>query len=199
MSRRFFIPLFAALTMLFAFPRAARAEEPDHYLKDKQAELGGLLKKGKSAGNEKKIADLFDTLLDYDTLAKDSLGKHWGELKDDQKKDFQDVLKRLVRNAYRKNLKKTLKYEIKYRGVDDAKKGKLVRTVAKSRDNKREEAISIDYVMNKVDGKWRVQDIVTEGSSLVNNYKSQFGRVIKKKSFDELMSRMKKKLEKDGG
>lgn len=33
--------------------------------------------------------------------------------------------------------------------------------------------------------------------SLVNNYRSQFRRIIKKKGFDELMSRMKKKLDKE--
>jgi phospholipid transport system substrate-binding protein len=41
-----------------------------------------------------------------------------------------------------------------------------------------------------------VIDVVTEGSSLVNNYKNQFHRVILKDGFEALMKRMKDKLAK---
>lgn len=199
MSRRFWLPLLAALAVLIALPRAAHADPPaDSYLKDKQAELTKLLKAGKSAGNEKKIAALFDELLDYETLAKDSLGKYWNERSADEKKEFQGLLQRLVQNAYKKNLKKTLNYDVQYNGVDNAKKGKLVKTVAKNKKNTREEPVSIDYVMNKDGSKWRVTDIVTEGSSMVNNYKSQFTKVLKKQKFEDLVSKMKKKLAKEG-
>lgn len=196
MNRRFVLSLLAAFAFVFALPRVAAAEpSPEGFVKDQQAKLTDLLKKGKSA--DAKVDAAFDEMLDYDTLAKESLGKHWDGLKDEQKKDFRDVLKRLVRNAYRKNLKKTLDYDVSYKGASDAKAGKLVRTVAKSKNNKREEPVSIDYVVHKVKGKWRVFDIVTEGSSLTRNYKSQFNRVIKKKGFDELLSRMKKKAAKE--
>src|SRR5690606_26943704 len=99
---------------------------------------------------------------------------------------------------YRKNLKKTLDYDVNFKGAGKAKKGTLVKTVAKNKKNDREEPVSIDYVLHQVDGKWRIYDIVTEGSSLVNNYRSQFRRVIKQKGFDELLARMKKKLDKEG-
>ncbi len=197
MNRRFVLSLLAAFAFVFALPRVAAAEEsPDAFVKGQQAKLSSLLKKGKAAND--KVDEAFDEMLDYETLAKESLGKHWDDIDEDQRKEFRGVLKRLVRNAYRKNLKKTLDYDVSYKGATDAKnKSKLVRTVAKSRNDKREEPVSIDYVVHKVNGKWRVYDIVTEGSSLVRNYKSQFNRVIKKKSFKVLLDRMKKKLEKE--
>jgi phospholipid transport system substrate-binding protein len=37
---------------------------------------------------------------------------------------------------------------------------------------------------------------VTEGSSLVNNYKNQFHRIIQKDGYDALVKRMKDKLAK---
>jgi phospholipid transport system substrate-binding protein len=191
--------LLVAFALLVGLPAVASANPAaEATLKSKQAELTGLLKKGKSADSDKKMATIFDALLDYETLAKKSLGSHWDDLSDAERKEFQDVLKRLVRNAYRKNLKKTADYDVKYKGSNPAKQGVVVHTVAKSKSNTRDEPISIDYAMHKVDGKWEVYDLVTEGSSLVNNYKSQFGRVIKKKGFAELMRRMKKKLDKEG-
>jgi phospholipid transport system substrate-binding protein len=132
-------------------------------------------------------------------LAKESLGEHWAQLSESERNEFRTVLRQLVRNAYRKNLRKTLDYGVEYRGEEKASSGFLVRTIARHRTNPREEPVSIDYLVHKVDGRWRVHDIVTEGSSLVNNYKNQFRRVIKKNGFAELMRRMKKKLEKGEG
>jgi phospholipid transport system substrate-binding protein len=198
MKRRSWVSLFIAICLL-ALPTTALAEsKAEGVLKQRQVELTSLLKKGKSTENEKKITAVFDDLLDYDSLAKDSLGQYWDERSDDEKKQFQDVLKRLVRNAYKKNLKKTLKYDVEYKGSDQAKKGILVKTVAKSKTNAREEPISIDYAMHETDGKWTVYDFVTEGSSMVQNFRSQFRSVIKKKGFPELMKKMKKKADSEG-
>ena len=191
MTRRIY--LSALLAIFLAAPMVGAS--PRGFVEGKQGELTKLLKK-KGAVSEKKVERVFDGMLDYDSLAKESLGKYWAERSEAERKEFKKVLKNLVRNAYRKNLKKTLNYKISYTGQSQAKSGVLVQTVAKSRTNKREEAVSIDYALHKVDGKWRIYDIVTEGSSLVRNYRSQFSRVIRKKGFDELMRRMKRKLGK---
>jgi phospholipid transport system substrate-binding protein len=104
----------------------------------------------------------------------------------------------LVRNSYRRNIKKTLGYQVDYKGEQDGDAGKVVRTVAHNKTNAREEPVSIDYVVHQVDGKWQIYDIVTEGSSLIRNYRNQFRKVIEKKGFDELLRRMKAKRDKGG-
>jgi phospholipid transport system substrate-binding protein len=53
--------------------------------------------------------------------------------------------------------------------------------------------------VHKAGSSWRVQDIVTEGSSLVKNYRQQFTRIIKKDGFPELLKRMKTKLNSANG
>ena len=166
----------------------------------RQGEAGrahGALEAEKTSANEQKIGAVFDQLLDYDTLAKESLADHWNDRSEAERREFQNVLKQLVQRNYRKNLRKTLEYDVEYRGESKAKKGYLVRTVARNRKNTREEPISIDYVLHEVDGKWLVADIITEGSSLVNTYRSQFRRVIKKKGFDGLIKQMKAKLDQE--
>ncbi len=50
---------------------------------------------------------------------------------------------------------------------------------------------SVVYRLHRVDGKWRIYDIVAENISIVNNYRSQFNRVIAKSSFEELLKTMK--------
>jgi phospholipid transport system substrate-binding protein len=181
-------------TLALALPAEARASEAESYLKGRQAELNTLLKQSKSDTNERKIESVFDQMLDYRTLAKESLNDFWSQRSDSERAEFESVLKQLVQNAYRKSLRKTLDYDVAFVGETKNDESYLVKTVAKSKTNKRDEPISIDYVLHKVDGKWRVYDIVTEGSSLIQNYRNQFRRVIKKKGFDELMRMMRKKL-----
>ena len=146
--------------------------------------------------SEGKISTIFDEILDYDALARESLATHWAGLNATQRQEFTTTLQRLVQAAYRKNLKKTLDYDVVVKGEVALDGGTLVKTTATHRSKKREAPVTIDYALHKVDGKWRIFDIVTEGSSLAKNYKSQFNRVIRKKGFDELLARMKKKLQK---
>ena len=59
-------------------------------------------------------------------------------------------------------------------------------------DNRGQE-FSLDYRLHKVNGDWKVYDVVIEDISLVNNYRSQFNRVLAKGSFEELLARLKEK------
>jgi len=59
-------------------------------------------------------------------------------------------------------------------------------------DNKGQE-FSVNYRLHKVNGDWKVYDVVIEDISLVNNYRSQFNRVLATSSYEELVNRMKGK------
>lgn len=185
-----------ALGLGLAGPAGAQGTAED-FVRERQAELTSLLRKPDTAANQQQIAAVFDQLLDYDRLARESLGAYWEQRTPEERQEFQALLMQLVQRAYRKNLRKTLDYEVTFKGQDAAKNGYLVQTVARHRTNRREEPVSVDYLLHKVDGQWRVYDIVTEGSSLVGNYRSQFRRIIKKDGFPEVLERMKKKLRED--
>jgi phospholipid transport system substrate-binding protein len=47
--------------------------------------------------------------------------------------------------------------------------------------------------LKRTDGKWSVYDAVIENISIVNNYRSQFDRVISKSSFDDLKKMLRDK------
>lgn len=188
------IALFTALA--FAAP-LAQAADAQGFVKTKHTELTQMVKSAKGPADEKKVEDAFDRVLDYDTLAKESLKEFWDERTPEERAEFQAILAKLVRAAYRKNLKRIGDYDVEYKGEAKGTNGQVVRTVAKSRgSSSREEPVSIDYVVREANGSYRIVDIVTEGSSLVGNYRSQFRRVIKKQGFPELIRRMKTKLEK---
>jgi phospholipid transport system substrate-binding protein len=53
--------------------------------------------------------------------------------------------------------------------------------------------LSINYKLQSVNKEWKVYDLVIEDISVVNNYRSQFDRVITRSSFEELVRTMKEK------
>ena len=176
---------------------ASAADGPSAVVQARQKQVTALLKQRQDSGTPEKIEAVFDAFIDYDALAKRSLDRYWGERSPQEREQFTDILRQLVRSAYRKSLDRTLDYAISYTGETKVEGGILVKSVATHRTNKRKEPIAIDYVLHQVGDEWRVFDIVTEGSSLVSNYRNQFRRVIKRDGFGRLMEMLRKKLKKE--
>ena len=61
--------------------------------------------------------------------------------------------------------------------------------------DERGQEYSVNYRLHRVGAQWRIYDVVIEGVSLVSNYRSQFDRVIRRDSFEELLQRMRRNLD----
>lgn len=59
-------------------------------------------------------------------------------------------------------------------------------------------SIAVDYVLVKDGDKLRAWDIKTDGVGLVENYRTQFNKIIAKDGFAGLMAKMKSKQSKTG-
>jgi phospholipid transport system substrate-binding protein len=191
------VHLFAALISMIAltFTSAAFAGPATTMVQGKQTTLFDLLKQG-TPESQKKIDAVFDEMLDYSTLAEASLGPEWAARSDAEKAEFTDLLKKLVRSAYTKNLKKITSFDVDYLGEDAAEGGAVVvKTKSKPKDP-RDEPVEINFKVVQKDGKWKVQDIITEGVSLVSSYRNQFTKIIKKDGWGALIQKMKDKLAK---
>jgi phospholipid transport system substrate-binding protein len=187
--------LYAGVLGLLLQSAAAAEVSAEGFIRQKHVTLSSLLKQPKSAANETKIEAVFDGMLDYAALARESLGKHWAGLSEQQRDEFRSVLQQLVRRAHRKNLRSTLDYRVAYKGIQPRANGVfVVNTVAEHRTNRRKEPISIGWVMHPVVSNWGGLDSETEQESLMRTYRSQFGRIIRKHGFSGLLDRMKRKL-----
>jgi len=197
--RRLLKSLFASVVLFCALLLAsspAFAGVASDTVKAKQTELFRLLEAESNDANKKKIAAIFDEMLDYEGLAEASMGGEWKSLTDAQKKEFSGLLKQLVQQAYEKNLRKTLVFNIEYLGEEKAGNTYLVKTKAKHKTDSRAEPITIDFKLVEKNKKYRIVDIVTEEVSLVDSYRSQFTKIIKKDGFDGLVKKMKEKIAK---
>jgi phospholipid transport system substrate-binding protein len=194
---RFTSILVALLVLALGETGARAADTAESFIQARQADVTSLLHEKAGGARDRKISAVLEKMIDFDELARRSLGNHWGELSDVQQKEFSSVLKQLVQRNYERNIKSILDYKVEYLGQEpESDPNVVVHTRASSKTNQREEPITIDYRMAPAGDSWRVIDIVTEGSSLVSNYKNQFHRIITKDGYDALLRKMKDKLAK---
>ena len=53
------------------------------------------------------------------------------------------------------------------------------------------ETIPVDYLLRRSGHGWILYDVIVDGVSILENYKTQFAQVIRTHSFDYLLNRMK--------
>ena len=59
--------------------------------------------------------------------------------------------------------------------------------------------IPVDYRMQQRGDRWLVYDVAVEGVSLINNYRTQFDKIIQTSSFEDLIQKLKTKQGELGG
>jgi phospholipid transport system substrate-binding protein len=192
--------LLPALYLLFA-PLPASAQTPVQTLKTLHLRMNKLLaqkhKDGSAAAkkNKEEVKKVVNTLLDFPELARLSLAKHWEGRNEKERAEFTGILKDLIERNYIKQLRSNLDYKLEYKGEKVTGESALVQTVVKVEKKGRVTEIQIDYKMRKVKGAWMVFDVSTDEVSIVQNYRSQFNRIIRKESYEALVKKMKRKLE----
>ncbi|MEM9696299.1 MAG: ABC transporter substrate-binding protein [Myxococcota bacterium] len=193
--RSLFAGLAASAIAMGTVERAAAADLTA-FVKDHQDDFFKVIATPKTPARQSKLKGMFDQIFDYDTLARESLGKKWNDRSDAEKTQFTALLTDLVRENYNRNLTKMLDYNIRYVGEEPQGGRTLVKSRAKHKTKAREPEIEIDFLMEVQPGGPRVVDLYTERASLVKTYRSQFLRILRKKDFPTLISKLEKKLAK---
>lgn len=194
---RFTITFLSSVALAFALTLSAGAHAgpAEDFVRNKHASLIAQLKKPASPAKNKSIDAMLNGLFDYDKLTKDALAKHYDGLKPEQVAKLKELLQTLVAKNYKKNIQKTIDYEVKFLGDADAPSGagKLVRTKVQKKGSKAA-PVEVNYLLYQKNGAWVVYDIETEGSSMVRNYRNQFGKTIRRDGFDVLIKKLQERV-----
>lgn len=133
-------------------------------------------------------------LFDIKDLARRSLIDHWPKLTSTQRDDVVATMQGLIERSYLRQLRSNLKYKVDYLGQEPKQDDVVVKTAIHAESNGRPVKMSVDYVMHRDSGAWRVFDVITDDVGMIRNYRSQFNRIIAKDGFTGLMDKMRKKL-----
>jgi phospholipid transport system substrate-binding protein len=127
---------------------------------------------------------------DFTEMARRALGANWRRRTPQEQEEFVRLFTDLLERAYASTIESYTDEKIVY--VGEKVDGNYAEVNSKILTSKGQE-YSIDYKTQVVSGEWKVYDVVVENISMVNNFRSQFNRVINNSSYEELIHRLKEK------
>ena len=186
----------ATVLIMSFFGEFARAGEPTDAIRDAVNQGVEILKNAK-LDNQKQKVQVIDRLrqivyplFDFNEMAMRSLGAHWRKLNPQQRNEFVSTFTALLEKTYADQIDVYDGQRVVYTGerID----GNYAQVESRIID-KKGQTYTVVYRLQRVDGKWKIYDVVAENISIVNNYRSQFDRVIARSSFEELLKTMKQR------
>jgi len=175
--------------LLIAIPLSAGA--PSDQTRSTIEKVLAILKDPATKSNRlDRIRQAINPSFDFAEMAKRSLGTHWQRRSPAEQQEFVKLFTDLVETSYAGTIES---YNGEKVAIGTEKLDKDFAEVTTKIVTKQGEEFSIDYKLHQVNGSWKIYDAVIENVSLINNYRSQFNRVIGKSSYEELVTMMKSK------
>ena len=173
------------------FPGPAAAGLPTDKTRETVDKVLIILQSG--TNREQRRQQLRDTIyprFDFAEMAKRSLGPHWQRRSPQEQQEFVRLFTDLLESSYVDKIEGYNGEKVLYtREQVDGDNADVFTKVL----TKKGEAFSINYKLYRAGNDWKVYDVVVEDISLVNNYRSQFNRILASASFDELLRKLQQK------
>jgi len=128
----------------------------------------------------------------FTEMSKRSLGRYWNERTPEERTEFVRLYTDLLERAYIDRIDGYTGEQVVYLGESIDGDYSEVRSKIVT---KRNQEIPIIYRLQLASTNWEVYDVIVEGVSLVNNYRTQFSKIIRTSSYQELVKKMQVKLE----
>jgi phospholipid transport system substrate-binding protein len=184
------------VVLCLSSPCPANAGEPLEVVKTAAEKAIQILKDPALQGKDKKkeridrLREVANPIFDYEEMAKRALGPHWRRRSPAEQEEFVKLFRDFLEKSYSDKVDLYDGQRVVFgRETIDQDFAQIESTFINS---KREE-FAVHYKLRRADGNWKIYDAVFENISIVNNYRSQFDRVIAKSSFDELKRLLKEK------
>jgi phospholipid transport system substrate-binding protein len=129
---------------------------------------------------------------DFTEMAKRALGSNWRRRTPQEQEEFVRLFTEILERAYADIIETYTDEKIIY--LNERIEGGFADVGSKILTSRGEE-YSVSYKAHLVSNEWKVYDVIAENISLVNNYRSQFNRVIANSSYEELLRRLRDKAE----
>lgn len=189
------IIIFVMSCLAPAFARATAS--PTEAIKETIEAVFVILRDPALRGKEKKeerkalLKNAVVARFDFQEMAKRSLGPYWKQYAAKQEK-FVALFTDLLGAVYLDTIEWGVEAEIFYlRERREAEYAEVDTNLIPSGGN----GIEISYRLRVIQGEWKAYDVLVEHMSIIQNYRNQFYHILGRRSFDELLEMMRKKIE----
>ncbi len=188
-----YLNLGLIVLVLFTFAPNATAESPKEQLQgtvDRVIEVIRTIESPRDIEkNRNFLRQILLTRFDYAAMAQQSLGNRWVDL-NGKEEEFISVFAHFVEHSYMSTLGSYRGEKVVYDRdrVDGASAEVDTRVVGGEGA-----PIRIEYKLHLTGGEWMVYDAVVDDVSVIGNYRSQFARVLRTTSLEQLIQSLRAK------
>jgi phospholipid transport system substrate-binding protein len=188
-----------SLIILLIFPLSASAGTPLETVRSEINKVLDVLRdqslKGEAGQKTKKtkIRSIANGIFDYGELSRRTLALDWKKLNAEQQKEFGDLYASLIEETYADRILSYTNEKVLYgKEIPLAQNRVEVQTTIVTR----KADIPINYRVIQKGSDWKVYDVVIEGVSLINNYRTQFREILANDPPEVLLDKLRKKVGK---
>ena len=134
------------------------------------------------------VRKVAEEVFDISETAKRALGPHWQQRTPAEREEFTQLFADLLESTYIARIDEYGGERIRYTGEKIEGETAIVQTRVMT---KKGTEAPVDARMIRRGDKWFIYDVMIEGVSLVNNYRTQFDRIIRSSSYGELVKRLR--------
>lgn len=190
------IALVLILILGMAVPKVF-AGQPTDDVKAIIDEVMGILRNpayqapGQKANRLRLIEQSALRRLDYQEMSKRCLEETWNTISQAQRTEFIRMFTELLKASYADKLDEFAKSKVAYEGESLKGEAAEVRALVLRTNDK----IPVRFQLRNSPKGWMIYDLIIEDVSLVDNLRTEFGRIIKSSSFAALMKCLQLKLQ----
>ena len=151
-----------------------------------------LKKAGRAEERRLLLEKVIGGRFNYEEMSRRALGAQWNKLSDKERQEFVDLFKGLLSGTYADKIEGYSGEQVHY--LNERLEADYAEVRTRVASDKTE--IPLDYRLLNKSGDWRVYDVVVDGVSLVNNYRSQFTKIIRESSYADLLEKLREKSKK---
>jgi phospholipid transport system substrate-binding protein len=181
---------------LMVAERTVCAGEPLNVVKTATARALLILNDPQLKSKERKTERIerlkrtINPIFDYEETAKRALGVHWRRRTPAEQKEFVKLFRAFLEKIYSDRIDEFVGQRVVFgREAIDNDYAEVDATVVSVKG----EESPVIFKLRRAGDRWLVYDVVVENISIVNNYRSQFNRVISTASYEELVKKIREK------
>lgn len=191
--RSYIVKLYVVLlSLILSAPQVLAASDPIQVVETGTQKVLQVLEKNKTDTEARRqaIRKIVDEYFNFDEMARRSIGPAWNEQPRDKQQEFVESFSQFLFNVYIDKIEKYTGEKITYDSQQVNGEYASVKAIVHGYNGTN---IPIIYRLHLNDGSWKAYDVVVDRIDLVNNYRSQFGDILSRHSFDYLLKLLKEK------
>ncbi len=185
--------LIGLLILLFLTPAAWALPQPQAQVETMINAVLEVLQQTELSVEEKKsqVSGRIQQYLNISSMSRRTLGDNWNTTTPEQRQYFSELFVQILEGTYLNRINDYTGGRVQY--LKQRVKGN--KAIIDTRFISEDLEIPVQYKMIYENDSWQVFDLVIEGVSLIRNYRSSYGEIIRKKGFEGLIALMEEKVD----